>query len=75
MRIDFDARSSSGNGYEFKLNGTTVQGPSGVGTLTINSFDDGDLVLIRVYENADGTGCFSDFNAPIRVNSLTGTNN
>ena len=72
--IDFDARSSSGNGYEFKLNGTTVQGPSGVGTLTINSFDDGDLVLIRVYENADGTGCFSDFNAPIRVNSLTGTN-
>ena len=33
-----------------------------------------DLVLIRVYENADGTGCFSDFNAPIRVNSLTGTN-
>ena len=72
--IDFDATLSSGSGFEFKLNGTTVQGPSADGTFTINSFDDGDLVLIRVYENANGTGCFSDFNAPIRVNSLTGTN-
>ena len=72
--IDFDATSSSGNGYEFKLNGAAVQGPSADGTLTINSFSDGDLILIRVYENSDGTGCFSDFNAPIRVNSITGNN-
>ena len=72
--IAFDATGSSGNGYEFKLNGTTVQGPSNDGTFTINSFSDNDLVVVRVFENADGTGCFSDFNTPIRVNSISGNN-
>ena len=46
--IDFDASSSGGNGFEFRLNGTAVQGPSGDGTFTINSFDEGDLVLTLI---------------------------
>ena len=72
--IIVDASGSTGNGYEFILNTATVQGPSSVSSYTFPAFSNGDTIQVRVFENSDGTGCFTDYFQTIRVNSISGNN-
>ena len=72
--IIVDASGSSGNGYEFILNTVPVQGPSSVSSFTFPGFSNGDKIQVRVYENSNGTGCFTDYFQTIRVNSISGDN-
>ena len=51
-----------------------VQGPSSVSSFTFPAFSNGDTIQVRVFENSDGTGCFTDYFQTIRVNSISGNN-
>ncbi|MBT6128129.1 MAG: hypothetical protein HOH47_05990, partial [Flavobacteriaceae bacterium] len=72
--INIDAGASSGDGYEFYLNDAPVQLVTNISNFTFLGLSDQDRLQVRVFENADGTGCFSDYTATIRVNTLTGNN-
>ncbi|MDA8763762.1 hypothetical protein N9M92_06020, partial [Flavobacteriaceae bacterium] len=72
--VIINAGASSGNGYEFYLNDAPVQLVTNISSFTYLALNDQDRLQVRVFENADGTGCFSDYTTTIRVNSMTGNN-
>ena len=72
--VDFNAAGSSGNGFEYFLNFSSVQSPTNLSTYTLSSISDNDVFQIRNYENADGTGCFNDEFFTLRINGWTGNN-
>ena len=74
-----DGSSSTGaSSYQFYKNATPVPSfnPTSTSTLTIGSATllDGDIITLRTYTGASGTGCFSEISFTLRINSFTGAN-
>ncbi|MGB2347178.1 MAG: hypothetical protein ACPH7K_01730, partial [Flavobacteriaceae bacterium] len=72
--IDFNAASSSGNGYEYFLNSSSIQSPTASSTYTLSSYTDNSIFRVRNYENSDGSGCFNDTSFTLRINGWSGSN-
>ncbi|MDB4152815.1 gliding motility-associated C-terminal domain-containing protein [Flavobacteriaceae bacterium] len=77
--LALDGSSSTGaSSYQFYKNATPVPSfnPTSTSTLTIGSATllDGDIITLRTYTDASGTGCFSEISFTLRINSLTGAN-
>ena len=72
--ITISASSTTGQSYEFFINGANVQGPSSLDSLVVSSVSHNDSFSVIVYSDPGGVGCTNQVTYTIQVIDMVGNN-